>query len=255
REGPRQARDARIDGRPQEARRPGAAARTRARRRGRAGRARRGRRPRPRGAHARPEGPRSQGARRRRPRSLEKARRPRPAGRRHAQRSRPARARAGRRGPDRPAAPRRGEAVKKLLAALLALAVAAPAGAVKAPPGARADAKRFGFDRATPIQRHVPSASASKAFHDFNGRSGGKWKVTFSPRTGLPDSLLGGRDDRRVPGNPDATARNFLAMHNDVLGVDPTTLSVDRQTHGNGHSHLLYRQSYKGIPVEFASVK
>ncbi|HXT02363.1 MAG TPA: hypothetical protein VN915_16940, partial [Elusimicrobiota bacterium] len=122
-------------------------------------------------------------------------------------------------------------------------------------PGAKADAKRFGFNRATPILRNVPSTSSVKALHDFNARSGAGWKATFSPRTGLPDSLLGGRDDRRVPGNPDATARNFMAAHNDVLGVDPTTLTIARRTRGNGHQHLLYRQSYKGIPVEFASVK
>jgi len=144
--------------------------------------------------------------------------------------------------------------VKRLLAILLFLA-AIPANAIKAPPGARADAKRFGFDRATRILRKVPSSASRKALQDFNARSGSGWKATYSPRTGLPDSLLGGHDDRRVPGNIDATARNFLAAHNDVLGVDPTTLSVDRQTHGNGHQHLLYRQKYKGIPVEFAAVK
>lgn len=143
----------------------------------------------------------------------------------------------------------------RLLGALLLLAAAVPAGAVKAPPGAKADAKRFGLDRPNRIQRNGPRASSTKAFHDFNAKHGGAWKVTFSPRTGLPDSLLGSRDDRRVPGNPDATARNFLSLHNDVLGVDPATLSVERRTQGRGHQHLLYRQSYKGIPVEFAAVK
>ena len=144
--------------------------------------------------------------------------------------------------------------MKRALFALLLLAAAAPARAIKAPPGAAADAKRFGFDRVQSVQRRVPSAGSAKAFHDFNARQGGAWKLTYSPRTGLPDSLLGGRDDRR-PGPPDAVARAFLAAHADLLGVDPNALTVDRQTHGNGHQHVLYRQKYNGIPVEFAAVK
>jgi hypothetical protein len=144
--------------------------------------------------------------------------------------------------------------LKRALLALLLLAAAAPARAIKPPPGAAADAKRFGFNRATPIQRRGPSASSAKALHDFNSRQGATWKATFSPRTGLPDSLLGGRDDRRGA-TPDATARMFLAAHNDILGVDPNVLTVDRQTHGEGHRHILYRQRYNGIPVEFAAVK
>ena len=54
---------------------------------------------------------------------------------------------------------------------------------------------------------------------------------------------------------PDAVARGFLSAHNDVLGIDPTTLILDRQTQGNGHKHVLYHQTYKGIPVDLVSVK
>ena len=142
---------------------------------------------------------------------------------------------------------------KRLLAALILLA-ATSARAIQPPKGAREDAKRFGLNHAEPVQRSAPSSDSARAFHAFNATHGGKWKVRFNPRTGLPAAMLGNGEGQRS-GPPDAVARAFLAAHSDVLGVDPTTLILTRQTQGNGHQHVLYRQKYNGIPVEFAGVK
>lgn len=147
--------------------------------------------------------------------------------------------------------------MKRILAALALLAVLAPAArAVKPGPGARADAKRFGLDRLRPQVRYTPAAAtaAARAFAAFNAAQGGHWSMRLSPRTGLPAALIGGRDYPRF-GRPDDAARSFLGAHQDVLGVDPSGLSLERQVQGQGARHLLYRQSYRGIPVEAAAVK
>ena len=142
----------------------------------------------------------------------------------------------------------------RALPALILLSAATTARAISPPKGAREDAKRFGLDRAQPIPRAGPSTDSSRAFAAFNARQGGRWKLRFNQRTGLPASLFGGRDELRA-GSPDSAARAFLSAHNDVLGVDPSALVLDRQTQGRGHRHVLYRQKYRGIPVEFAAVK
>ncbi len=144
----------------------------------------------------------------------------------------------------------------KTLAALLALAaVLAPAArAIQAGPQARSDAKRFGFDRVQSVQRRSPSAANARAFAGFNAQQGGSWKLRYSSRTGLPAAVVGGRDYPR-PGRPEDAARSFLSAHTDVFGFDPTGLSVERQNSVGGHQHLLFRQNYKGIPVEAAAVK
>ncbi|MFI5350900.1 MAG: hypothetical protein ACHQ2Z_15235, partial [Elusimicrobiota bacterium] len=143
----------------------------------------------------------------------------------------------------------------RVLAAVILLAAASTgARAIMSPKGAREDAKRFGFDRAEPTLRRGPSSGTKKAFKAYNSSHGGRWKVRYNPRTGLPASLTGGSEGSRA-GTPDAVAHAYLAAHNDVLGVDAATLTLDRQTKGRGRKHLLYRQKYNGIPVEFAEVK
>ena len=143
--------------------------------------------------------------------------------------------------------------MKRILSTLLLLA-ATNARAIMPPKSAKGDAERFGLSRPNPIQRRGPSADSARAFHAFNANQGGKWKVRFNPRTGLPAALTGGSEGFRS-GTPEAVSRAFLAAHGDILGIDPSTLTLDRQTQGNGHKHVLYRQKYKGLPVEFSAVK
>lgn len=144
----------------------------------------------------------------------------------------------------------------KKLSGVLALLVTLPlaAHAISPGPHAREDAKRFGFNRVQPILRHAPSAANARAFAGFNATQGGSWKLRYSPRTGLPAAVVGGHDYPR-PGRPEDAARAFLSAHTDVFGFDPTGLSVEKQNAIPGHRHLLFRQNYKGIPVEGAAVK
>ena len=139
-----------------------------------------------------------------------------------------------------------------LAAAFFAAAVQADA--VKPGPDAARDRTRFGFNRAFPQMRkgHAPAAAA--AFSAFNAAQGRTWKLRYSPRTGIPTSLVGGADTPRY-GTPQEIGLSFINAHPDMLGLDPATLSFERQTRGAGHNHVLFRQSYKGLPVEFASVK
>lgn len=139
-----------------------------------------------------------------------------------------------------------------LTAAILVSAV--PAFAMKPGPGAARDRTRFGFDHAFPKMRKGHSPAAAAAFAAFNAAQGRAWKLRYSPRTGIPTSLVGGADTPRY-GTPPQVGLSFLNAHPDLLGIDPTTLIFERQTHGAGHNHVLFRQTYKGLPVEFAAVK
>jgi Zn-dependent metalloprotease len=142
----------------------------------------------------------------------------------------------------------------RIAAAAAALGVAVAASAVKPGPDAARDRTRFGFDHPFPKMRKGHAAGAAQAFAKFNAAAGRTWKMRFSPRTGNPISVVGGADAPRY-GTPREVGLSFLNAHPDMLGLDPATLTYERQTHGNGHNSVLFRQSYKGLPVEFAAVK
>jgi Zn-dependent metalloprotease len=146
--------------------------------------------------------------------------------------------------------------LRSVRAGLCAAALAAVAPALALKPGADVakDRTRFGFDHPTPLMRKGHLASASQAFSAYNASQGRSWKMRFSPRTGLPSSLTGGADTPRL-GTPSQIALSFINSHSDMLALDPTTLSYERQTQGSGHGSVLFRQSYKGLSVEFAAVK
>ncbi|OGR49806.1 MAG: hypothetical protein A2X37_11450 [Elusimicrobia bacterium GWA2_66_18] len=140
-----------------------------------------------------------------------------------------------------------------LTAALVALA-SLPALAIRPTAESRSEARRFGLNRLEKIHRRAPSARSQSAFSAFNASEGGHWKIRYDARTGNPFAVVGGRTIPR-PGRPEAAARAFLNAHAAMLGVETANLTDSRQTTGDGHRHVLYRQNYRGIPVEFASVK
>ncbi|MDE2490126.1 MAG: hypothetical protein KGM24_04720 [Elusimicrobia bacterium] len=144
--------------------------------------------------------------------------------------------------------------MRRLLAALLLPLLAAPAFAIRPSASASANAKRFGLDRFSAPVFKAPSAAALRAFTSFNAAAGGRWRLRVNSRTGYPSSIAGGSDVPR-PGRPEDAGREFLAAHQDMLGVDPAALTVRRVNQGRGLRHVLYRQTYRGLPVEFASVK
>lgn len=144
--------------------------------------------------------------------------------------------------------------MRPLVAALLLGLAAAPAGAVKAGPQAREEARRFGLDRREPLRRKAPRAGLAGDFEGFRAAQGGGWRLRVDPRTGEAASLSGGRTRPRR-GRPEDIARDFLRGEGRLMGVDPETLTLERQRDGRGARHLLFRQRFRGLPVEFSAVK
>ena len=146
------------------------------------------------------------------------------------------------------------------LALLLALAAVLPwprpAQAIRLPAGARSeaerDARRFGLQR--PAARRFPSQRSRRAFADFNRTRGGGWRMRFNERTGAPAALVEGRTAPRR-GTAEAAASAFLTEAREVMQLDPASLVLERRSQGRGMAHILYRQTYRGLPVEFARVK
>lgn len=141
-----------------------------------------------------------------------------------------------------------------LAAGLLALTCALPAAAVRPSGKAKSDAKRFGLNKLERRARRAPRAGIQGDFSRFNSRHAGRWKLRLDPRTGEPEALTEGKTAPRS-GPPEAVARQFLREQSALLGVDPATLQVETESRGKGHRHVLYRQTYRGVPVEFSRVK
>ena len=125
---------------------------------------------------------------------------------------------------------------------LLAL-LAGPALAFQSNAEHQRDAKRFHRYGAPPAAISE-NAQSKLAVTSFNARHGG---------LGLQGLAAG----RRPAGgaDPARAGAGFLAEMQKELGLDPSTLTLANRSNGNGLHHLLYRQTYKGLPVEFASVK
>ncbi|MBI4056333.1 MAG: T9SS type A sorting domain-containing protein [Elusimicrobia bacterium] len=116
------------------------------------------------------------------------------------------------------------------------------------------DSQRFGLNRALSPRRKLPTFLERRAFQDFNQQYGNAWHVRYHPRTGIPESLLGGRTTPRG-GRPEEIARRFLSESNVFLKINPSDLKLDLSHFVEGIHHLQFKQSVAGIPVEFGSVK
>lgn len=116
------------------------------------------------------------------------------------------------------------------------------------------DSKRFAHNRAEKRLRRLPSERAQEALTRFNSRHGGQWQIRFDPRTGALSSLEGGATGPRA-GRPQDVSAAFLREAGDLISVDPSALSIQKQISDGGLSHILYTQSYRGLPVEFSRVK
>lgn len=141
-----------------------------------------------------------------------------------------------------------------LAAAVLIVAAALPAAAVRPSARAKEESRRFGLDKLEPGTRRAPRAGVQNEFSRFNSSHEGRWKLRIDARTGAPEALSEGRTAPRA-GPPAAVARQFLQEQAGLLGVDPNDLVVEKESKGDGHRHVLYRQTYRGVPVEFARVK
>lgn len=99
-----------------------------------------------------------------------------------------------------------------------------------------------------------PSASDIRAFSNFNARHSGGWKVRYSPRTALPEAIVGGRS-AVYAGPPETAAGRFMEENRELLKVDPSQLRLSLSRASLGVTHLQYSQTYRGLPVEFSYVR
>lgn len=140
------------------------------------------------------------------------------------------------------------------LAALFLLAAALPAFAVRPSSRAKEEARRFGLNNLERKARRPARAAIQRDFSRFNSTHEGRWKLRLDPRTGEPAALSEGRTAPRA-GPAAAVSRQFLREQRQLLGVDPDSLEIEKESKGDGHRHVLYRQRHRGVPVEFAKVK
>ncbi|MBI3553682.1 MAG: hypothetical protein HY077_14390 [Elusimicrobia bacterium] len=125
-------------------------------------------------------------------------------------------------------------------ALLLLAALPGTSWAIMPTPQAKEDAKRFSAYHGP--RRHADAAERDKAAWDFNHRR------ALSPSAVGQAFARGGLE-------PKTAAVSFLREARARLGIDPDSLRLEREAAAAGHKHLLYRQAYRGLPVEFAYVK
>lgn len=122
-----------------------------------------------------------------------------------------------------------------------ALLAASPARAILPTAAERADGRRFSFDRFHHHGGHLSIDASSSTIVSYNRRR---------PRgLGLA-----------AAGHPPAVAAReaaeaFLRARGPALGIDPASLVFERASDGGSHRHALFRQTYRGLPVDFARVK
>lgn len=122
----------------------------------------------------------------------------------------------------------------------LFLAAANPTGAILPEKEGYRDAKRFSRNRLNNKTKNISAARTVIA--DFNRKKGAISAAGLSVAPAAGDSSAKRQADE------------FLKKTRN-LGIDGEVLSALKQSHGNGHRHVLYQQSYRGLPVEFSRVK
>ncbi|MBU2530945.1 MAG: PepSY domain-containing protein, partial [Elusimicrobia bacterium] len=102
--------------------------------------------------------------------------------------------------------------------------------------------------------RKKPNLDQHNAFNKFNKKHLNSWKVRYSPRTALPEAIVGGKT-LRYSGNSASIAEQFINENSDMLQIDFSKLKFLYSKKFMGIDHLVYEEIYNGIPVEFSYVK
>lgn len=146
--------------------------------------------------------------------------------------------------------------MRKLLYILFALLLGlSPAAAVAGPQRPKRTARISPLSDSLRKTARTPDAAARSAFGKFIAKTGNaQWRVRYSPRTALPEALVGGKT-AGYPGGPGAAAMAFLEENRELLKVDPAQLKPAFSRTFLGVTHLQYSQIYRSIPVEFSYVR
>lgn len=135
--------------------------------------------------------------------------------------------------------------MRRLLAVLTVLAaLSRPAGAIMASQGEKDDVHRFGLDRPWRGAHHFHIGRSSATLTAYNASP-------TRPR------LRAGAGGAPAPGSatPRQASDAFLLAKGAALGLDSSSLVFVTQSDGGSHKHVLYNETYKGLPVEFSTVK
>ena len=103
-------------------------------------------------------------------------------------------------------------------------------------------------------KRKTPNLNQHNAFNKFNQKHLNSWRVRYSPRTALPEAIVGGKT-RCYTGNSKSIAEQFINENSEMLQIDFSKLKFSYSKKAMGIDHLVYKEIYNDIPVEFSYVK
>lgn len=122
--------------------------------------------------------------------------------------------------------------------------------------GAALQAKGQSVPRAAQAEGR-PAAEVLPAWAEFQGWRSEPIGVSWDLRTGTPQSLFGRLSDAAPGENDAAAARRFVAENSRLFRLSPELeeLALSSVFESPMGSHVVFRQSYRGIPVAGAEVK
>ena len=86
--------------------------------------------------------------------------------------------------------------------------------------------------------RKKPNLNQHKAFNKFNSKHLNSWKVRYSPRTALPEAIVGGKS-LRYAGNSKSIAKQFIEENMELLQIDFSKLKFSYSKKAMGVDHLV----------------
>ncbi len=125
------------------------------------------------------------------------------------------------------------------------------------------DFKKLRMNRISPLSDSYNNATSYNrinsnvlsAFKEFNLRNSSQknWRVHFA-KSGYPD-IIAGDKTKAYRGSAATAFSSFLRENQALLGISMDDLVLEKELSFAGVRHVNYRQYYKGLPVEFSSVR
>ncbi len=124
------------------------------------------------------------------------------------------------------------------------LLILSPLFAFKASSKSQTDIQRFGLNKVFPRPPIFSAGASSPYIYSYN-------------HSHFPSHAVGVRmaSPSFSKVRPKVAADSFLAAVGKNLNLNPTELQFLNENSAPGHMHVLYQQTYQGLPVEFSRVK